>query len=444
MFYKVILDSPITGRMRFIDTKNNLYNVHRNQYRFLRLNDVFEGHVEPNHIKVDLLLTDDDDMVKFKPLVPFKHKEYPMQKFNSIESFRHVVANTRRWSDFHKLPLPVVRFKGTVKLHGSNGGVQVLPHKIVAQSRTQELVDGLDNAGFAQFIAKPNVSRALRILSHYLHYTINPLKDGEETNETDPYHYTFFGEWCGGNIQAGVGINGLEKQFVIFKAFDLTTEKYVDIDWQTVLINAFKLAEEFNANNPTAVNETLVGSWLNTNNVYLIDQVDPWYVDIDFSNPEFHTEQLENLTLGVEEECPWAKMFGKTGIGEGIVWEPQGEFADKTEWKFKVKGIKHQKSGKTKPTNLVHVDPVKVAAINDLIEQVLPEWRLEQGVTEVTAANNGVELTTKDTGAYLKWIMQDILKEESDVIAANAFDWNKDISPKVVQKARQFFLFKFK
>lgn len=121
------------------------------------------------------------------------------------------------------------------------------------------------------------------------------------------------------------------------------------------------------------------------------------------------------------------------------VWSPTGEYADKREWTFKVKGLLHQKSNKTKPTNLVHVDPVKVEKVGELVDEVLPLWRLEQGVSEVKQANGGI-ISTKNMGEFLQWISRDVLKEHSDTIANNEFDWKKDISPKIIQKARDYFL----
>lgn len=359
-----------------------------------------------------------------------------MQKFGSIEQYRNVVANVRRYADFHRIAAPTVTFKGTVKLHGSHGGVVVAPDGLTAQSRNNVLSFEDDNAGFAKFVQQPITVRAFAILAHYLHYAIAP-DDKVEPSQVN--HFIFYGEWCGGSIQKGVGLNNLPKHFVVFKAFDTNTGKFVDIDWQTILVESDRRTKEFMAQNPLCVDETIIG-FIHAGGVYLIDEVDPKFITIDFSKPEAYTQEMEDLTLAYEDECPWAAMFGhKNTVGEGIVWSPTGEFADKREWLFKIKGIKHQKSDKNKPTNLVHVDPIKVAAIAELIAAVLPPWRLEQGLAEVKQANGGV-ISTKNMGEYLQWISRDILKEESDVIANNEYDWKKDISPKVIQKARDYFL----
>ena len=71
MYFRVVLDSPTSGVMRFKDTHGNFYNVNRQMYPFLRLHDIFEESVT-DKIIVDELLTDDDDVVKIKSMIPYK------------------------------------------------------------------------------------------------------------------------------------------------------------------------------------------------------------------------------------------------------------------------------------------------------------------------------------------------------------------------------------
>lgn len=358
-----------------------------------------------------------------------------MKKFGSIESLRNVVANVRRWTDFHRCAAPTVTFKGTVKLHGSNGGVTVTPDGLIAQSRNNILDLQNDNAGFAQFIARDISSDAFGLLAHYLHYQQHPGVHVEEGKEN---HYIFYGEWCGGSIQKGVALNQLPKHFVIFAVRDTDTDEMITLNWQKLIIDLHNNSKGFERMDPTFKEVTMLDK-LHSAGVYLIDEAQPQYITIDFANPEKYTQDLEERTLAYEEHCPWAALFNVDGIGEGIVWEATGEFADKREWMFKVKGLLHQKSNKTKPTNLVHVDPVKVEKVAELIAEILPEWRLEQGISEVKQANGGA-ISTKNMGEFLQWISRDIIKEHSDTIANNEFDWKKDISPKVIQTARDYFL----
>ena len=93
-----------------------------------------------------------------------------MVKFPSIEQFRTVVTNINRHYNFvgldengeaiydHTLPKPVLTFKGTVKLHGTNAGVSFKygysqeESEFWAQSRENIITPEKDNAGFAFFV----------------------------------------------------------------------------------------------------------------------------------------------------------------------------------------------------------------------------------------------------------------------------------------------------
>lgn len=122
-------------------------------------------------------------------------------------------------------------------------------------------------------------------------------------------------------------------------------------------------------------------------------------------------------------------------IGEGLVWTCNERPFDTSLW-FKTKGDKHAKSAKASKVRIV-ADPERLQSIEALTTAVLPAWRLEQGIREV--AGSGAQIDATATSAYLKWVCNDVLKEESDTIAASGFDWKKDLSPHVTRVARNFF-----
>lgn len=328
-----------------------------------------------------------------------------MKKFTSIDQFKSAVHNVRAYATKTGKPLPTIPYIGRVKLHGTNAGVRKEGGKLIAQSRNGELSIGNDNAGFAAFVAKDDVNSYLSMLI---------------TEYSDMYNsesVTLFGEWIGPGVQKGVALNELpSRQFVLFKVCigEGDENRYI-----SVLPDA--QAHEFNK----------VG-------IYFINQIPHFETSVDFRMPDLITPELEAMTLEVEEKCPWAAQFGIEGIGEGIVWEPADPaLASMPGLWFKTKGIKHQKSNKTKPTNVVVADPVRVQALNDLVDTIVPEWRLDQGLGELATPRD--LLTNHDIGAYIKWVMVDTLKEESDTIANNDFDWKKDISKAITLKARLYF-----
>lgn len=328
-----------------------------------------------------------------------------MLPFHDIESLRHVVADVDRHCEYAGLTVkPTIKFRGTVKLHGTNAGVRV-NSSVVAQGRNRELTIQADNFGFAFFVAQRE--QDFLTLRNSM-YGINA-------------DVTFFGEWCGLGIQKGVGVSNLPKMFVIFAIFNHTDDTWEDFG------RLNRGDEDF--------------EWYNNQKIYFITQFPTYSVEVDFNNPTPAAEEIGRLTLLVEDSCPVAnsELFHafnhgeNIGIGEGIVWVSVDYPVHIT---FKSKGLKHKKSG-TKVR--VDVDPAKVDSINSLVDELLPEWRLEQGFDFLR--QNNLPITTSSTGDYLKWISQDILKEEQDVITANQFPW-KEIVGTISRRAREFYLSK--
>lgn len=331
-----------------------------------------------------------------------------MKKFSSIESFRNIVTRLRRSNVSVGRPLPMVNYVGTVKLHGTNAGVRVRKDTVQPQSRERLVSIGSDNAGFAQYVL--GHEGMFCSLTDYIASTLNVPNNGQ---------FTVFGEWCGGNIQSKVGLNALDKHFVVFNVYDHDNECYLNRDWMRKL-----LAE----GGHTVYNDA---------RIHFILEIPTYSITIDFSEPEQFTEKLTEMTLTVEEKCPWAEYRGAEGIGEGIVWVNADDEGNSDYW-LKTKGVKHQGKDKSKVKTL-SADPVKVAAIRELVEELLPEWRLEQGIAYLK--ENGMEVSQKSTGQYLQWVNKDIIKEEESVIAANEYTW-KEISPYINQKARDWFFTK--
>lgn len=326
-----------------------------------------------------------------------------MKKFTEIESFRHVIQKVKRYCAEKHKPFPVIDYVGTVKLHGTNAGVRVTHNKVQAQSRNHIIDVGNDNAGFAAFV-KQNEEVFQRLANAELNgvFSSGVLKEGQDI--------TFFGEWCGEGIMKGVGINALPKHYVIFAAW--VNDEYVSLKSPSTNIPE--------------------------KNIYYINHVDPWEITIDFSKPEDYIDQLTRYTLDVENECPWAASFGEKGVGEGIVWQPKegSPYFGNSDFWFKTKGLKHKGADKTKPKT-VEIDAAKVNSIRELVATVLPEWRLEQGFAALKEQN--IPLTPQATGPYIKWVCQDVLKEESDVLEKNGLNW-KEVSRYVTDAARQYYL----
>lgn len=318
-----------------------------------------------------------------------------MKKFPSIEQFRSVVRTVKTQHDYqgkdengeaiyqHLSNYPTLKFQGTVKLHGTNASVvKYKDGRLEYQSRERVLSLYQDNASFMMSMMPKN---------------LDFLFSGVEFDD----YCAVYGEWCGGNIQKGVAINGLPKMFVIFG---------IKIDDEWVELPSWKHDNE--------------------NGIYNILQFPTYDVEIDFNNPELIQNKLIEDTLTVEDECPVGKYFGVSGIGEGIVYK----CTTNPNLIFKSKGEKHSVS-KVRTINAVDVEAL--AGIQEFVDSVVTENRLEQGLAYLYEMK--IEISPKTTGEFLGWVVRDILKEETDTIVANQFDMKK-VKSAVVNRARMWYL----
>ena len=318
-----------------------------------------------------------------------------MKKYNSIEQFRNVIREVKSRYDYkgkdeqgnpiyrHTDNYPILKFTGTVKIHGTNAGiVKYSDGKLEFQSRERVLSIDEDNANFMSEMSKIDLS-----------FLFNDIEFSD--------YCAVYGEWCGGNIQKGVAINGLPKMFVIFGI-------KADDKWVKVPINLHD----------------------NANNIYNILQFTTFDIEIDFNNPELVQNKIIEMTIGVEEYCPVGRSFGKEGIGEGIVFTADID----QDLKFKSKGEKHSV---TKVKKLNPVDTEVMNSINEFVDSTVTENRLKQGVTFFE--ENNIEVDSKNTGQFLSWVVRDVLKEENDTIVNNNLD-EKKVKDAIVTKSRMWFL----
>ena len=177
-----------------------------------------------------------------------------------------------------------------------------------------------------------------------------------------------------------------------------------------------------------------VSKWPLIPNTYNIHQFTTFNVVIDFNNPQPALDIINKLTLQVEENCPVGRYFNVTGIGEGIVWTPvDPKWAGESKFIFKTKGLKHENVIKKK----AEIDPEKSGNVEVFIEKYVVEERLNQGLKYLK--DNNIEIEDKSTGQFIKWVVQDVLKETKDeMVASNLTE--KDVTSSISRKAREFYL----
>jgi hypothetical protein len=337
--------------------------------------------------------------------------------YPSIEQFRNVIHNVNHKAHYvgkeedgspqydYSLSKPILKFIGTTKLHGTNAAMVIdLENKsIYFQSRERIITPQKDNAGFATYMS----SIQDKILEKGIVF---------ESPNRDLLIKTIiiYGEWCGGNIQKGVAINGLDKMFVIFdiRLIDKENNKYWLPPNQVKLIKFPELK------------------------IYNIYDFQTWEIDIDFNNPQLSQNKLVEITTEVEQQCPVGKHFGNEGIGEGVVWKCiTPNYNDSGFW-MKVKGEKHSNSKVKTVKEIAEVDIRKIENIKVFVDTYVSENRCKQSIDKLKEAGKPTDRTS--LGDYLKWIISDIYKEEIDTITQNGFEM-KDLNPSISNKAREWF-----
>jgi hypothetical protein len=342
-------------------------------------------------------------------------------RYPSIDQFRNVVkaVNFRTNYDgkdeatgkpkFVPRTQPTLKFRGTVKLHGTNAAIVMDPEgNFTYQSRERELTLEQDNAGFMLHFM--NQQDALNVLFADV---------VDEFEVKDDEFVAIYGEWAGGNIQKGVAISGMEKFFAIFsvRIFKMNGAD-VESRWGDV-------AKIRDLENTKA-------------RIFNILRFGQWEIEIDFERPLESQNRLSELTLEVEAQCPAGKHFGQDGVGEGIVWTCVTPGWESSDYWMKIKGEKHSAS---KVKTLAPVDTEAIRAISDFVDYAVTESRLTQGAQNLVR-EQGKPFEMANMGPFIKWIFSDILKEESDTLIANQIDPKKLGGP-IANKARVWFVTKF-
>jgi hypothetical protein len=339
-----------------------------------------------------------------------------MIKFPSIEQFRTVVTNINRHFNFvglddngdaiydPTLSKPKIKFKGTVKLHGTNAAVSYNEDGgLWAQSRENIITIEKDNAGFAFFVESTK-----EVFINLINMVAKRENIDLKTNTI-----TIYGEWCGGNIQKGVGITNLPKSFFIF---GVKISPIVNDEDEAKLKPAYWVDYSDLGNSEVKI--------------FNIDDFQTYEIEIDFNMPQLKQNELSELTIAVEDECPVAKSFGFSGIGEGIVWSAE---LNGVVHRFKVKGEKHSSS---KVKTLASVDVEKLNSIKDFTDYAVTESRFKQGLENTFPDNEPIDV--KKMGDLIRWVVNDVLKEEMDTMVENNIE-PKDVNKYISSKVREMF-----
>ncbi len=292
---------------------------------------------------------------------------------------------------------------GTVKLHGTHADMVIdAKDAIRFQSRNQtDLRPEKDNEGFATF-ADPLKQDILALKNAYIsrYRALNPCTPLEPA-----YPVIIAGEFCGGKIQKKVALLQLKKQFVIV----------------SVNVNNTWLPDDEHGD----IHNESIG-------IYNISRAGFFHKTLQLQNPAELEAEINTLVKQVEQECPYARTFGVSGIGEGIVWKRRGHFSTPMFW-FKSKGEMFAVTAKSKlPASASDND----GRVKSFAEAIVTENRMEQGWAYMKEM--GVARDIKGLGRFLKWVVKDCLREEKrDMEEANIEEQN--LKPAIVNIARLWY-----
>ncbi|MBL9099980.1 MAG: hypothetical protein JNL82_03425 [Myxococcales bacterium] len=326
------------------------------------------------------------------------HVAPPHVSWGSIELLHNVVRTLTQLKEDEGKPFPVVQYRAKVKLHGTNCAVQVTADGVYPQSRSTMLTPESDLMGFAAWVRDNRAYFA-------------GLRPG----------LVVFGEWCGPGVQRGMAINAVkQRQFAVFAVRD-GERQIVDPDEIRALVPA--------AGAPAVLH------------------VLPWEGDtftVDFAERaslDAAAAALSGRVEAVEREDPWVqRTFGVSGLGEGLVLYPvavNGEPPPSAPeaigaLMFKAKGEKHRTVG---ARAAVQVDATTAASLDEFVDLVVTEPRLQQGVDTVCGGSFG----TNKIGQFLAWVVADVRKESTAELAAAGLTWPQVEKP-VQARARAWFL----
>jgi len=285
--------------------------------------------------------------------------------------------------------LPTITFHGHVKLHGTNAAIVFdADGTTYAQSRENVIDELKDNAGFAHWVAKEG---------HRLR---------EQIAFAPGMKVVVYGEWCGGSIQKGVALNQLPKMFVVFGLKIVNAEE--ESQWQ----------------DSKHIQDASI-------NVHHICRAPTFVVAVDLNRPDKAIEMMTQWVDEIDVECPFAKVFGAIGHGEGLVFKPMADHG--FDCAFKVKGESHSKS---KIKKLPTVDCEKMDSIQQAVETHCHEDRLEQGWSVIIQSEE--DKVPQKIADFIRWVVNDLWEEEGDSIRASDIS-RKEIGAAVSKKAAKWF-----
>ncbi|KAF2501163.1 hypothetical protein BU16DRAFT_569343 [Lophium mytilinum] len=279
-------------------------------------------------------------------------------------------------------PPPALTVIGTVKLHGTHADILIYhDNTIVLQSRNcLNLSTTADNHNFATAMA-PKTAALLALRDRY-YARFQQLNPGVVVDDSAPL--VLAGEWVGASIQKRVALVHLSKRFAII----------------SVNLNGRWVPDSLYADLDDESEE-----------IFNISRAGVYHVTIDLAAPEAAEARLQEVAEEVAAACPFARMFGVEGAGEGVVWKFD-DFPHRERVWFKTKGGPFKPNYAPRPAKGPPSDRVlgELKMARECAKAWCSDGRLEQAWDYLREI--GKERNSKGLGPFLKWIVEDVCVEE--------------------------------
>lgn len=310
------------------------------------------------------------------------------------------MINFRKWKSINKFSDAFVKaqkfgvkkfkYRGKIKLHGSNAGIHFQNGEMKPQKRSSFITIYDDNCGFAKFVSELDIHNS-------------------------DMNMIVYGEWAGPGVQKTDAVTKIpQKTFFVFSMYDIDND-----------VTIFE---------PEEIHHTvreIFGADYHLQNIVVI----PWYTDefeIDFSRQgdcqRFVDIIMKEVDDVIANEDPYIKrLYNIEGPGEGLVmYGIAGQQFDGTalpldvvfDYIFKAKTESHSVQ-KSKERN--HVAPERPEGIDDFIDMFFTEQRFEQMLNQI-----GNDAVRENTGQFMKAVMSDVYKESEQEVLLADFEW-KDV-----------------
>ena len=149
---------------------------------------------------------------------------------------------------------------------------------------------------------------------------------------------------------------------------------------------------------------------------------------IDFYQLAKEETEMNQLVINIAHTCPIGVALGCSGRGEGIVYT-SADTSHGSRYFFKVKGETHNtvNHDHLKVSKCTTPNADKATTLQQFVLAIVTEARLLQGIDYLREMD--LKVSPKNLGAFLQWIICDVLKEDSDLMEEH------NIKPENLKKA---------